>query len=114
CGPPNCPNHPDAFANEEYFGIVNIDRQPRATYYTLAAVFDPIYQPQTLTYRATSRGFTAQEYPSQQGIARLFKEGAPFYQHTGGGGGGRGFNIAAINPCTGGLRQLTQNYDTWD
>ena len=113
CGPPDCPNHPDAFANEEYFGIVNIDRQPRAIYATLTAAFHPAYQPQTLTYRATSRGFTAQEYPSQNGVARLFKEGAPFYQPTGGAGGGRGFNIAAINPCTGVLIQPAQTYDTW-
>jgi Interleukin-like EMT inducer/Glycosyl hydrolases family 2, TIM barrel domain/Viral BACON domain len=114
CGPPNCANHPDNFANEEYFGIVTIDRQPRALYNTLATAFQPGYQPQSLTVRATSRGADAQENNFQNGVARFYKQGALFYQRTGGAGGGRGFNVAAINPCTGELLQPAQNYDTWD
>ncbi|MCI0623199.1 MAG: hypothetical protein L0387_16345 [Acidobacteria bacterium] len=37
--------HPDNFANEEYFGIVDIERRPRQSYTTLKAAFDPAYQP---------------------------------------------------------------------
>ncbi len=33
--------HPDHFANEEYFGAVTIDRQPRQLYFALCAAFDP-------------------------------------------------------------------------
>ena len=33
--------HPDNFANEEYFGIVDINRQPRQVYGRLQAAFDP-------------------------------------------------------------------------
>ncbi|HEV7403314.1 MAG TPA: choice-of-anchor Q domain-containing protein [Chthoniobacteraceae bacterium] len=36
---------PDGMANEEFFGVVNIARQPKAAYYGLQAVFAPAYVP---------------------------------------------------------------------
>jgi hypothetical protein len=33
--------HPDNFANEEYFGVVELNRQPRAVYTALANAFAP-------------------------------------------------------------------------
>ena len=106
--------HPDSFANEEYFGIMDINRQPRLLYQILTTVFVPNYQPpHSITYRAMSRGSTAHEFPFQNGVCRFFKDGVQFHQVTGGAGGGRGFNVAVINPCTGELKQPIQNFDTW-
>lgn len=106
--------HPDGFANEEFFGITTIERRPRLVYGTLATAFNPGYRPpSTVTFRALSRGGTAQEYPYQLGVARFFRNGQLFYQATGGGGGGRGFNVATINPATGQLTEPVQNFDTW-
>lgn len=67
----------------------------------------------SITFRASSRGGNAQEFPFQLGVARFFKNGVLFYEKTGGGGGGRGFNVAAMNPLTGDLLQPVQNFDTW-
>jgi exo-beta-1,3-glucanase (GH17 family) len=68
---------------------------------------------QTITFKAVSRGANAAEFPFQLGVARFFKNGVKFYERIGGGGGGRGFNIAAINPITGDLIGSVQNFDTW-
>ncbi len=68
---------------------------------------------QTITLRTTSRGANAAENPFQYGVARFFRNGTIFYERTGGGGGGRGFNIAAINPLTGNLLEPVRNFDTW-
>jgi len=38
-------SHPDDFANEEYFGIVTIDRKIRQVYDTLKTAFDPDFTP---------------------------------------------------------------------
>jgi len=67
----------------------------------------------SITFRASSRGGNAPEFPFQLGVARFFKNGVLFYEKTGGGGGGRGFNVAAIDPLTGDLLQPVQNFDTW-
>jgi probable HAF family extracellular repeat protein len=108
--------HPDRFANEESFGIVTIDRVPRQLYSTLATAFHPDYQPPPLTvvYHADSAGDNARDgSPSTYGFARFRRDDARCFFKTGGGGGGRGFNIAVIDPSTGEPLQMTQNFDTW-
>ncbi len=104
----NLGGHPDKIANEEFFGIFDIFRQPRQVYNTLKTAFDPAYQPPapTTTFRAVSAGASAGFF------AEFLKDGTSFYYRTGGAGGGRGFNVAAIDPCTGELLQV-QNFDTW-
>ncbi len=108
---------PDGMGNEEYFGLVNIDRTPRQVYAALQNGFRSDYvpppAPPNVTFRVISRGGLAQEYPFQYGVARFYKGGTLLYQKTGGGGGGRSFNIAAINPSTGALAQPAQNFDVW-
>jgi hypothetical protein len=108
--------HPDNLANEEIFGIVDIDRQVRSVYQVLKSAFDETYQPpQTATYRAVSRGGTveASEYPSQHGVALFFRNGEILYRAEGGGLGGRGFNVAVIDSCTNTLLRPVQHFDTW-
>ena len=74
----------------------------------------PTYNPfQSISFRATSRGGNAPEFPFQLGVARFFKNEVKFYEEEGGGGGGRGFNVAAINMANGELIQFPSHFDTW-
>lgn len=67
----------------------------------------------SVAFKAVSRGALAAEWFGQYGVAKFFKDGAAFYSKIGGGGGGRGFNVAALDPNTGELLQEPQNFDTW-
>jgi len=104
--------HPDNFANEEYFGIVDIDRHARLAYQIMTAAFDANYSPpvRSIVYGALSRGAIVSEYPSEYGVSRFYSCGKPFYDARG-GGPGRGFNVAVIDPISGNHTQ--QNFDTW-
>ncbi len=107
---------PDGVASEDWWGIVNINRNTRQLYGAMTTRFGAGYQPpartKTVTYRAVSHvGFGA--------IARFWENGAVMYQGTAAIGvgpdlsGARGFNIAAIDPATGRLRNGIQRFDTW-
>lgn len=102
--------HPDDFSNEEFFGIVDIDRKPRGLYCALRNGFDPGYAAfaDPIVFRALSRGGTA-----GASVARFTRGGRIEYEKTGGAGGGRGFNVLAIDTATGNAIQPAQNFDTW-
>ncbi len=104
--------HPDNFANEEYFGLVDIDRHARLAYQMMTAAFDANYLPprRSIVYGATSRGAKVSEYPYETGSSRFYSCGKPFYSITG-GGYGRGFNVVVLDPPTG--NYLPRNFDTW-
>jgi hypothetical protein len=104
--------HPDNFANEEYFGIVDIDRHARLAYQIMTAAFDSNYLPlaHSIVYGAVSRGAVVSEYPYEYGVSRFYSCGRAFYEARG-GGFGRGFNVVVIDPVTGNHTQ--QNFDTW-
>ncbi len=108
---------PDGKGNEEYFGIVDIDRRTRQVYGTLTPLFDPAYVPppasSTVTFKAVSRGAAAEEYAFQYGVAKFYKSFTLLYSRTGGAGGGRGFNVAAVSTITGDLLQPVQHFDTY-
>ena len=101
---------PDWHGTEEYFGLVDIDRVPRAAYFALASAFEPGHVPpaHTITFRAISRG--ANMCGPQ---ANFRRDGHTFYQRTGGGGGGRGINVAVADAATGEILDLGRNFDTW-
>ena len=103
------PAFPDGTASEDWWGIVTIDRVARQLYGVLTTRFGAGYLPpaaaKTVTYRAESL------YPV---LARFWENGALMYEGQGASiDGGRGFNIAAINPATGRLRDPIQRFDTW-
>jgi hypothetical protein len=100
-------NHPDAFANEEYFGIVTINRQPRQIYTSLQSAFAPNYQPPNppVVFSAVSAGFFAGDF------AAFAKNGEGFCNTN--NCGQRGFSVAALDPCTGTLIRPLMNFDTW-
>jgi uncharacterized protein (TIGR03437 family) len=60
-----------------------------------------------ITFSATSAGFPVGSF------AKFARDGAPFYERSGGAGGGRGFNVAVLDRCTGQLREPVRNFDTW-
>jgi interleukin-like EMT inducer protein len=68
--------------------------------------------PTTIEFTVVSRGLPAD--PSRCGGAELRKNGVAFYSGRGCMvGGARGWNVAAIDPTTGALREAVRNFDTW-
>lgn len=116
-----CGGHPDNFGNEEYLGIVALEnsaaliRHPRSVYNTLTTAFAAGYQPpanHTEIYRASSAGTFVPN--TSCGFGRFFKGNLRLFDQPGCLiNGGRGFNVAVIDPCTGELLQPAQNYDTF-
>jgi hypothetical protein len=107
---------PDSQASEDIFGIVDINRSPRQAYYALQSAFDLGYAPPPIHYSsfsAVSRGARAALVPGSIGSAEFSRGGLKFYARAGGGGGGRGFNVAVLDPNTGNLLQPVQNFGTW-
>jgi hypothetical protein len=108
---------PDGMGNEEYFGMVTIDRVTRQVYGALKTAFNPTYVPpapsKTPIFRAYSTGATVPATNWAHGIAKFYKDKALTYAKYGGAGGGRGFNVLAIQPTTGEPVQLHKNFDTW-
>lgn len=106
CGHDKTPGgHPDLISNEEYYGVVDIKRNKRQLYSAMQAAYAATYRPPATPqlFRAVSAG----------NFAEFLKDNFSFYKKFGGAGGGRGFNVAVINPCTGGLLQPVRNFDTW-
>lgn len=118
CDSNNCDGHPDHFANEEFFGIVDINRNVRPIFDVLKNAFLSSYQaPQSLGYRVISRGGAVpEEYPFQLGGVIFLRDGEIFYRRDGGDlqALARGFNIAVIDPCTNTLIQPVQHFDTYN
>lgn len=108
---------PDGMGNEEYFGLLDVDRTARQTYTAMQNGFSPGYVPaalpQTVSFKAFSRGGYAEEWSGQYGVAQLFGANTMLFARYGGGGGGRGIDVAAIDRATGQLRQPAENFDLW-
>lgn len=101
---------PDGMGNEEFFGIVDINRTARKVHAMLKQAFDSSYapSPSTALLGARSRGANI-----SNSVAAFSRDCIVFYSAGGGGHGGRGFNLAVIDEPTGELLQPVQNFDTW-
>ncbi len=104
--------HPDAYSNEEYYGIVSSNRTPKAAYEALATVFAPSYFPPPATMAISARSSGAAVSGTALGLAQFWVDGQLLYSKSGGAGGGRGINVAAFSTGTGNVVSI-QNFDTW-
>lgn len=100
--------HPDTMANEEWFGLTDIDRNRRLAYFAFQDLYDPSYAPPPLsiTYRAESGGSTAGNF------AAFWRGATRLHFITGGAGGGRGFNTCAVDGQSGEVLEI-RTFDTW-
>jgi len=111
----NANGHPDGFANEDWFGIVDVNRNLRHAATALGEGFESSYlrPPRGLVFGVGSRGTNANQFAGQYGYSRFYQCGRAFYNRSGGGGSGRGFNAVVLDPVTGAQLQAPQNFDTW-
>ena len=98
------PGQPDGYNDEEWFGIVDIDRQPKQVYARMQKNFRADRRI-TTTAHVTLSAFS-------EVFSQFFYDGAGFCYKLGGGGGGRGLNFAVVNPGTGAIEDC-RNFDTW-
>ncbi|MEW6101610.1 MAG: interleukin-like EMT inducer domain-containing protein, partial [Candidatus Omnitrophota bacterium] len=98
-------SHPDDYADEEYFGLVDINRTKRQAYFSLRDNYEKqgqlINLPSSVIVKAVSGS-----------SVHFFLNNQRFHYRGGGGGGGRGFNFAIIDPKTG-LVEEVRNFDSW-
>jgi hypothetical protein len=103
---------PDGFNDEEYFGLTTMDRQPKEAYATMQARYvtgqSAVVLNPTPTLGAISQG------------PDVWNSGAEFqlddktvFLRGGGQYGGRGINVAVLDPHTGMRMQDSRNFDTW-
>lgn len=104
---------PDGIGNEEYFGIVNIDRLTRQVYTTLTGLFNPTYvpPPMTVPFTAYSRGY-GKWHTYDWGFVNFTKDGTAFYGAQGASGGGYGINVAVVDASTGAIIDSGRNLST--
>ena len=95
---------PDLYNDEEWFGLVNIERQPKQAYDRMKESFLS-NSSITLTTQIT---FSAISIAHSQ----FFKNEAGFCRKESDGGGGRGLNFAFIDPTDGAIEEC-RNFDTW-
>ncbi len=100
---------PDGINDEEWFGIVDINRNLKSAYTQLQNRFlngdSAILLNSTPILSATSQ---------TDGISAKFGiDNKTVFYRTGGGQGGRGINVAILDPFTGIRMQEVRSFDTW-
>lgn len=104
---------PDGYASEDYWGIVDIHRNPRQVYFTLSEAFRNSFVPQPAPNVRTFTAFSAGANATPS-VAEFRENMIKFYSDRGFSlNGGRGINVAAIDSVTGHLLTQVKNFDTW-
>jgi hypothetical protein len=102
--------HPDSFSNEEYYGIVDVNRVPKQAYFDLQSAFSLSSLrkgPVPLTVKAQGGG--------SQALYWMRKRDLPFYLNYGSccqTSSARGINILIMDRARGTISSR-QNFDTW-
>jgi hypothetical protein len=110
---------PDDMASEEYFGLLDIDRNPRQAYWTMRAAYDPANIPPSFSTCPGTATFTAVSSGTVPGsgccgFGQFRRDDVCFFHKRGCSlQCGRGFNVAVINQSSGELSGPIRNFDTW-
>jgi hypothetical protein len=100
---------PDGYNDEEWFGIVNIARNPKQAYYAFQTLYAP--NGQSSIPLATNPVLTA--VSSQGGPAKFLISTNVVYSRAGGDLGARGFNVAVLDEQTGIRMKDYRHFDTY-
>jgi hypothetical protein len=95
---------PDGHNDEEWFGLVDVYRNPKAAYYTLRNEFK---KGQVFT-DATPVIHVESSY-----TANMELDGKTVFSRAGGGGGARGINVGVLDQYTGIRMTEVRSFDTW-
>ncbi|MCX5665982.1 MAG: hypothetical protein NT036_02895, partial [Candidatus Omnitrophica bacterium] len=99
---------PDLFNDEEWFGLVDINRKPKAAFYELRDRFkngvNAVELDASPTVSVVSQGLLGAEFDINDKV---------FYTRSGGQYGGRGINIAVLDKYTGIRMEDVRAFDTW-
>ena len=99
---------PDHFSNEEWYGIVDIARNPRQVFYSLREVFHSYPQKDTILLKAQSNEGSGTEY------SRFYKDNAICYSIGSSlQDGGRGMNVVVLDRKHGYFKAF-RTFDTYD
>jgi Interleukin-like EMT inducer/Glycosyl hydrolases family 2, TIM barrel domain len=103
---------PDGFNDEEYFGLMTIAREPKEAYAAMQGRYQGGPSAVVLNATPTLRAISQGDDVGGSGAAFQLNDKTVF-QRLGGRDGGRGINVAVLDPHTGIRMQETRNFDTW-
>jgi hypothetical protein len=103
------PGQPDGFNDEEYFGVVDIDRNPREAH----ATFQEMYVCGPLPIELNAMPLLEATSQSGGNSAEFSIDDRIVYRRAGFGGGGRGINVAILDTATGIRMQEVRHFDTF-
>ncbi len=103
-------SQPDGYADEEWFGVVGIDRAPKTLYSQLQTRY---LNGQSAVVLNSNPTITVTSQGNQSGASSFSVNGKSAFYRAGGAGGGRGINVAILDSHTGIRMDDARTFDTW-
>lgn len=107
--------HPDSYSNEEYYGVVRINRTPKLAYTALQDAYSLGWnEEKMISVAAYSQGSNSDSFywMAKNDELFAFRYGYVQWGSLLAPSWGRGFNVAIIDRSTGAISALN-NFDTW-